>query len=170
MKNIIIFSKWLKWPLWDRTESGSIFSKWLKWPLWDRTESGSIFSKWLKWPLWDRTESGSIFSKWLKWPLWDRTESKLTFIFFGQGIGHLPVLITVQDTVGNVEVVCCHLVDAMRNADDTVLWAACVRSHYIDRANRGRSYCSPVKAQAHMYRHPNTTYGSHRGCEKPNYD
>lgn len=47
------------------------------------------------------------------------TAPKLTLIFLGQGVSHLPVLITVQDTVGDVEVICCHLVDTMGNADDT---------------------------------------------------
>lgn len=40
-----------------------------------------------------------------------------TLVLLGQGICHLPVLITVQHTVGDVQVICCHLVNAMGNAD-----------------------------------------------------
>lgn len=42
--------------------------------------------------------------------------SACTFIFLCEVVCHLPVLVAVQDVVGNVQVVGCHLVDALGNA------------------------------------------------------
>lgn len=39
-----------------------------------------------------------------------------TFILLCEVVCHLPILVAVQDTVGNVQVVCCHLVDTLGNA------------------------------------------------------
>lgn len=41
-----------------------------------------------------------------------------TFVVFGKVVCHLPILIAVQDAVGDVQVICCHLVDALGNADE----------------------------------------------------
>lgn len=41
-----------------------------------------------------------------------------TFVLFGKVVCHLPVLIAVEDAVGDVQVICCHLVDAMGNANE----------------------------------------------------
>lgn len=40
-----------------------------------------------------------------------------TFILLCQVVGHLPVLVAVQHAVGDVQVVGCHLVDALGDAD-----------------------------------------------------
>lgn len=39
-----------------------------------------------------------------------------TFVLLSKVVCYLPVLIAVQDTVGYVQVICCHLVDALGNA------------------------------------------------------
>lgn len=41
-----------------------------------------------------------------------------TLVIFGKVVCHLPILIAVQDAVGDVKVICCHLVDALGNADE----------------------------------------------------
>lgn len=41
-----------------------------------------------------------------------------TFVLFGEVVRHLPVLIAVEDAVGDVQVICCHLVDAMGDANE----------------------------------------------------
>lgn len=42
----------------------------------------------------------------------------LTSVFLGQVVGHLPVVVAVQDAVGDADVVGRHLVDALWDADD----------------------------------------------------
>lgn len=39
-----------------------------------------------------------------------------TFVLLCKVVSYLPVLITIQDTVGNVQVIGCHLVDTLGNA------------------------------------------------------
>ncbi len=41
-----------------------------------------------------------------------------TFILLCKVVCHFPVLVAVQDTVGYVEVICCHLVDTLGNANE----------------------------------------------------
>lgn len=41
-----------------------------------------------------------------------------TSVFLGQVICHLPVVIAVENAVGDADVVGCHLVDALWDADD----------------------------------------------------
>lgn len=43
---------------------------------------------------------------------------QVTFILLCKVVCYLPVLVAVQDTVGDVQVICCHLVDALGNADE----------------------------------------------------
>lgn len=42
----------------------------------------------------------------------------LTSVFLGQVVSHLPVVIAVQDAVGDADVVGSHLMNALRDADD----------------------------------------------------
>ena len=41
-----------------------------------------------------------------------------TSVFLGQVVRHLPVVVAVEDAVGDADVVGCHLVDALWDADD----------------------------------------------------
>lgn len=41
-----------------------------------------------------------------------------TSVFLGQVVCHLPVVIAVENAVGDADVIGCHLVDALWDADD----------------------------------------------------
>lgn len=44
--------------------------------------------------------------------------ASLTSVFLGQVVSHLPVVIAVQDAVGDADMVGGHLMNALRDADD----------------------------------------------------
>lgn len=41
-----------------------------------------------------------------------------TSVFLGQVVRHLPVVIAMENAVGDADVIGCHLVDALWDADD----------------------------------------------------
>lgn len=41
-----------------------------------------------------------------------------TSVFLGQVVRHLPVVVAVENAVGDADVIGCHLVDALRDADN----------------------------------------------------
>lgn len=41
-----------------------------------------------------------------------------TSVFLGQVVSHLPVVVAVEDAVGDADVIGCHLVNTLRDADD----------------------------------------------------
>lgn len=67
-----------------------------------------------------------------------------TSVFLGQVVRHLPVVIAVENAVGDADVVGCHLVDALWDADDggrgqgVGIGEAPLRSHGAGRRGVGR--------------------------------
>lgn len=65
-------------------------------------------------------------------------------VFLGQVVCHLPVVIAVENAVGDADVVGCHLVDALWDADDgrrgqgVGIGEAPLRSHGAGRRGVGR--------------------------------
>lgn len=53
---------------------------------------------------------------WLHIDMLLKISSTSTFVLLCKVVCHLPVFIAVQDTVGDVQVICCHLVDTLWNA------------------------------------------------------
>lgn len=51
-----------------------------------------------------------------QWPRQSIQVIEELFILLCKVVSHLPVLIAVQDTVSYVQVICCHLVDALGDA------------------------------------------------------
>lgn len=71
----------------------------------------------------------------------------LTSVFLGQVVSHLPVVIAVQDAVGDADMVGSHLMNALRDADDR-RWGrgprAPLGSYRTDwRRARGHRWWSP---------------------------